>query len=113
MTLTTPPIAEEPNSKAAGPRSTSMRSAVIGLIEIAWSGPGRGQVERADAVGQDADAVARQAAKHRRGGGRAEAGRRHARLPGKRLADAGPDFAVELGLVEHRHAAEHVLRACV
>ena len=37
MTLTTPPIAEEPNSKAAGPRSTSIRSAVSGLIATAWS----------------------------------------------------------------------------
>ena len=39
MTLTTPPIADEPNSKADGPRSTSIRSAVSGLIAIAWSGP--------------------------------------------------------------------------
>ena len=39
MTLTTPPIADDPNSKAAGPRSTSMRSAVIGLMATAWSGP--------------------------------------------------------------------------
>jgi hypothetical protein len=39
MTLTTPPIADDPNSNADGPRSTSIRSAVIGLMAIAWSGP--------------------------------------------------------------------------
>jgi hypothetical protein len=39
MTLTTPPIAEEPNSRAEGPRSTSIFSAVIGLMAMAWSGP--------------------------------------------------------------------------
>ena len=37
MTLTTPPIADEPNSRAPGPRSTSIRSAVSGLIATAWS----------------------------------------------------------------------------
>ena len=38
MTLTTPPIADDPNSRADGPRSTSIRSAVSGLIATAWSG---------------------------------------------------------------------------
>jgi hypothetical protein len=37
ITLTTPPIADDPNSSAAGPRSTSIRSAVSGLMTTAWS----------------------------------------------------------------------------
>ena len=37
MTFTTPPIADDPNSSAEGPRSTSIRSAVSGLIATAWS----------------------------------------------------------------------------
>jgi hypothetical protein len=72
---------------------------------------GRRQVERADAVGQDANAVSRKAADYRRRGSRSEARRRNARLLRKRLANAWPDRLVELGLVEHRHAAEHVLGA--
>jgi hypothetical protein len=39
ITLTTPPIAEDPNKRAAGPRRTSIRCAVIGLIDTSWSGP--------------------------------------------------------------------------
>ena len=38
ITLTTPPIAEEPNKSAEGPRKTSIRSAVSGLIVTWWSG---------------------------------------------------------------------------
>ena len=37
MTLTTPPTADDPNSKAAGPRSTSIRSASNGSTITAWS----------------------------------------------------------------------------
>lgn len=37
MTLTTPPTADDPNSSAEGPRSTSTRSASSGLMTTAWS----------------------------------------------------------------------------
>ena len=111
MTLTTPPIAEEPNSKRRRPAKhfDALRGQRVDRDGVV--GAGRRQVEAADAVGQHAHAVARQAAQHRRGGGRAEAGRADARLAGERLADARADFAGEVGLIENRDAAEHVLGA--
>ena len=50
---------------AAGPHGGRRHRAVRRGVRPASLGPGRRQVEAADAVGQDADAVARQAAQHR------------------------------------------------
>ncbi len=72
---------------------------------------GAGQVERSNPVGEHAHPVAAEAPQDRRGRGRAEAGRGHARLPRKRFADAGPDFAGQFALVEHGNATEHVVLA--
>ena len=71
-------------------------------------GAGGGHVEAADAVGQDADAVAAKAAQDRPRRGRAEAGALHAGLARQRLADARAHFPGQVVAVEHRHAAEHV-----
>ncbi len=76
-------------------------------------GSRRRQVESADPVGQHAHPVAGKAAQNRRRCRRPEAGRRHARDLGERLADAGPELAVQFGLVEHRDSAEHVLGAAL
>ena len=72
-------------------------------------GPRRRKVEAADAVGEHAHPVARQAAENRRGCGRAEARRADARLTGEGLANARPDLTREIGRIENGDAAEDVL----
>ena len=111
MTLTTPPIADEPNSSADGPRSTSMRSAVSGLIATAWSGSDEDRSRLPMPSVRIAHALAR---RPRRIGREAVGPKLDAVTPGwlgQRLADARPDVAGQLLLVEHRHAAEHVAGA--
>ena len=110
MTLTTPPIADEPNSSADGPRSTSMRSAVSGLIATAWSGLEADRSRAADAVGQDADAVA---ATGRAGSGARRSGRSWSReTPGWRAKVSpmlGRISRARSACIEHRDAAEHIV----
>jgi len=74
-------------------------------------GIGGRQVERADAVDQDADALARQAAKDRARGGRAKARGGDAGKLLERVADARARLVRQGFGVHHRHAAEDI--ACL
>ena len=109
MTLTTPPIADEPNSSADGPRSTSIRSAVSGLIGDRVVGVGRGQVEAADAVDED---CGRARPEGREGSAREAVGPKLDAVTPGWLASVSPmlgrSVAGQLFLVDDRDAAEHV-----
>ncbi len=80
MTLTTPPIAEEPNSSARGPAQHLDPVGGQRIDRDRMVDAGAGHVEAADAVGQHPDAIALKAAQHGPRRARAEGGRRNARL---------------------------------
>ena len=109
MTLTTPPIADEPNSKADGAAQDLDPVGGQRVDRDRMVGARRGQIEAADAVGEDADAVAAKAAQDRARGGGAEAGGADPGLLGERLADARADRVGKLGALDHRDPAERVV----
>ena len=109
MTLTTPPIAADPNSKAEGPRRISIRSAVSGLIATAWS-----------ALDEDRSRLPMPSVRMRmrspprpRRIGREAAGPKLVALTPGCLASVSPMLGRiarhEFGAVDHRHPAEHVV----
>ena len=69
---------------------------------------GVGDVEAADAVGHDPDALALEAAQDRPGGVGPVGGGRDAGLPRQRVADRRTDVARQLLAAEHRSAGQHV-----
>ena len=70
---------------------------------------GARDVEAADAVDEDQDAVARQAAQHRAGDVGARARGRHAGLAGEGLADGGMDLRGKIGAAEDGDVAQHIV----
>src|SRR5690606_10080845 len=66
------------------------------------------RVDRSDAVGQDLDALAREAAQNGARGAGGKARRRHARLAGQRVADLPANVACQLVALEHRYVAEDI-----
>jgi hypothetical protein len=71
-------------------------------------GRGIGDVDRADAVGQHAHALALEAAQHRPRRARAERGGRNARQPRQRVADLRADVADQPFAGQHRGAGQDV-----
>ena len=71
-------------------------------------GAGAGGVEAADAVGEQAHALALEAAQHRARGIGAEGGGRNARQMLQRLADRGAQIAGQVVAADHRGAGENV-----
>ncbi len=110
-TFTTPPMAEDPNSKAAGPRSISIRSAVSGLMAMAWSGP---DDDRSSVPIPSVSTRTRSPDSPRSTGADAAGPKLVALTPGCRASVSPmlvPHFAREVGLVENGNAAEHVFGA--
>src|SRR3546814_17306849 len=68
---------------------------------------GRG-VDRAEAVDEHRDALARKAAQHRARSAGREAGRRYARLAGQAIADLAANILRQLFALQHRYIAEDV-----
>jgi hypothetical protein len=66
------------------------------------------RVDRADAVSQDADALALKAAKHRPGRAGAERGRGYARLAHERVAELRPQIPHQLGASQHAAPREQI-----
>ena len=108
MTLTTPPIAEEPNSSADGPRRTSIRSAVSGLMATAWSGSDE---DRSRLPMPSTRTRTRSPESPRRIGREAVGPKLDEVTPGKSFKVSpmlGADVMGQLFLVDHRDTAEDV-----